>query len=544
MSDSIFADDFFEKLNTSEAYRVDEEKMESFWEILSKEILSQTDERFYIGDVLKKVKSDNYYDYGKKGAGVSTVHNAENKIFIDAEHERRYGTEFNRKNYEGRTNSPNGDNTLHNQRKKRFQESGDLHDEYTGKKLNKDGRTNIDHVVSAKEIHENKKARLYMSDGDRNDMAVSNKNTAFVDESLNKSKNAHDLKDWSKHERRSGETNQEHYDLDDQKVNDKYKTAKHHINRTIEKEQFYELKNDSVARGKDQAKKQIIGLIMYYAEDICISEINILAKSWSNFNGISDRIAYLKQMGINIKDRLLEKLSNIKEVISTFVKGAVEGFIKGIVGTIVTTIINMFATTFGKIGKALQDGAGTIVNAFKLWATNPENLSKKDLSKKVIKMISICFSTTVGLATEEMIKASLNTTPLATFAEPISIVSGILISGCLSGIIIYVVDNFGNIIKNFKRTWDDIKYGAKVSKKEIINTYEIAVQKIDDVYQGLLREIEKYYDEVDKLAVLSHDMTQLASEQTKASINYARISEVPEDKILHNRLEEDKFFLG
>ncbi|WEV56801.1 hypothetical protein [Ligilactobacillus acidipiscis] len=538
-------DDFYEKLNTDEAYLTNDVQMDNFWKVIGKQVMSETENRFVIGDILKKVQSDTTkdYDYYHTGGGVSTVHNAKKGIFIDEEHKERFNRQFDRKNYEGRKNS-SSDNTLHQQRKEIFQQNENVYDEYTGRKLPKDGRTHLDHVVSAKEIHENDKARLFMSDDERNDMAVSLENMALVEGRMNQSKGAKDLKEWQDEVRKDGQTNKEHFGTDSNKVNEKYKTAHHSENSTILKKEFSEWKKDGLARGKDQAKKQVIGIIMYYAEEVCIEEVCIFAKNWGKFNSISDRLSYLKQMEINIRKCILEKMHNLREIIANVVGGVVDGFIRGIVGTIVTTIVNMFATTIGKIGKVLQDSSSTLISAFKLLVTNPGKLSKKELVKQVVKMMGTALSATLGVVVEEVIKKGIETTILAPFAAPIAAVIGILVVGCSSGILIYAIDNFGKIVQSFKNAWDDIKFGLTVTKDEIIKTYKLALAEIDDAYQGILNDIEEYYDKVDCLADLAHDITQLASTQVRASINYARISEVPENKILHNRKEEDKFFLG
>lgn len=538
-------DDFYEKLNTNEAFQIDDDQMDNFWKVIIGQVMFETENRFALGDILENLKSNTSvgYDYDQVGGGVSTLHNAKKNIFVDEDHRERYQKKFDRKNYEGRKDYPSGDNTLHQQRKEIFQKNKSIYDEYTGRKLTKDGRSHLDHIVSAKEIHDNSEARLFMTDDQRNDMAVSSKNMALIEGRMNQSKGAKDLKEWQHEVRKDGQTNQEHFDMDEDKVNSKYKIARHNEKVTIQKNKFSEWKKDGLSRGKDQAKRQVVGIIMYYAEEICVDEIGILVKSWSKFNCISDRIQYLKQMGINIKNRILEKIHNIKEIIGALISGAIDGFVKGIVGTIVTTIVNMFATTIGKIGKILQEGTSTLINAFKLLVKNPEGLNKKELVKQVVKMLNIALSATVGMVIEEVIKKGIETTVLAPFADAISVVIGILVTGCLSGLLIYLIDNFGKIIQSFKSAWDDIKYGITMSKDEIIKTYKLALLKIDDAYQDVLNDIIEYYDKVDRLADLAHDIGQLASTQIKASINYAIISEVPENKILHSREEEDRFFL-
>ena len=99
-------------------------------------------------------------------------------------------------------------------------------------------------------------------------------------------------------------------------------------------------------------------------------------------------------------------------------------------------------------------------------------------------------------------------------------------------------------MKSFKKNWDRISSSVGKTRKEIIETYNKAVLEIDESYQLVLQDIQKYYDRMDKLAILAYDVTASADSQLKSSIDYARAAGVPEDKILHNLKEIDDYFLS
>ncbi|WOY88876.1 hypothetical protein R7892_09355 [Ligilactobacillus murinus] len=538
MNEAILEDDFFKNMNTKDEYNTDNQQMESFWSVLKNQLTTETVQRFGIEKVLNALEGTGGLSDYKDGGNVSTIHNAKNGVFVDSEHERRFNAAYDRKNYEGR-----GDRKLSAQRKKMFTENEEIYDAYTHKKLNKDGRTHIDHITSAKEIHEMDAARLYMTDDERNDMATADSNMAAIDGRMNQSKGEKSMEEWLKKEK-DGQTNAERYDVDEAEAMRLRRRSQLGIKGKVVLAAGREVSMASFSSGVAQAKKQVIGLLMHYGTSIFLEEVQSYAANWKNYSRIAERLDALKAMGGRIKDRLIEKVKDIKNIIKEVFASAKEGFISGIVGTIVTTLINMVATTVKSVGKILQDSVTTLIGAFKMWTKNPNNLDKATLAKETIKMISLGASASVGIIAEEGIKTTLASTALAPVADPIGIVGGILVTGVSSAVLIYVMDNFGKIIKKFKDAWNDMMYGLQRTKREILETYNKALAAVDETYRGILSDIKDYYDKMDNLALLAHDMNLSGEEQVSASIAYARASGVDDSELFHNVDEAKKFFLG
>lgn len=538
MNEAILEDDFFKNMNTKDEYNTDNQQMESFWSVLKNQLTTETVQRFGIEKVLNALEGTGGLSDYKDGGNVSTIHNAKNGVFVDSEHERRFNAAYDRKNYEGR-----GDRKLSAQRKKMFTENEEIYDAYTHKKLNKDGRTHIDHITSAKEIHEMDAARLYMTDDERNDMATADSNMAAIDGRMNQSKGEKSMEEWLKKEK-DGQTNAERYDVDEAEAMRLRRRSQLGIKGKVVLAAGREVSMASFSSGIAQAKKQVIGLLMHYGTSIFLEEVQSYAANWKNYSRIADRLDALKAMGGRIKDRLIEKVKDIKNIIKEVFASAKEGFISGIVGTVVTTLINMVATTVKSVGKILQDSVTTLIGAFKMWTKNPNNLDKATLAKETIKMISLGVSASVGIIAEEGIKTTLASTVLAPVADPIGIVGGILVTGVCSAVLIYVMDNFGKIMKKFKDAWNDMMYGLQRTKREILETYNKALAAVDETYRGILSDIKDYYDKMDNLALLAHDMNLSGEEQVSASIAYARASGVDDSELFHNVDEAKKFFLG
>lgn len=156
--------------------------------------------------------------FDKPGGNVTTVHNAENDVFANESDRKRYQVEFDRNDYEGGGLGP--------KRKELFQKQDQIHDAYKGTETPKDGRTHLDHVISAKEIHEDKWLRLSTDSKLRDDIATSKSNLVPTDSALNQSKNAKDLMEWMNAKRKDGTTNAEYFNVDKEKAKLVYDQAK------------------------------------------------------------------------------------------------------------------------------------------------------------------------------------------------------------------------------------------------------------------------------------------------------------------------------
>ena len=83
-----------------------------------------------------------------------------------------------------------------NKAMKETQKTGNLKDEYTGKKLKINEKANLDHIVARKQLFENPWRKI--ADIDTADLANKKENFAVTNESLNKSKGATSNSDYIK----------------------------------------------------------------------------------------------------------------------------------------------------------------------------------------------------------------------------------------------------------------------------------------------------------------------------------------------------------
>lgn len=547
-----FDNSFFERLNTQEAYRVDDRHMTEFWNVLKSQISVQFIQDFGIQSLLDRMHLGALSQY-KDGGDVSTLHNARSGVFIDEEHARRFNESYDRKNYEGRVIKDNNgnivkDTRLKTQRKEMFQKEDEIYDGYTHKKLSKDGTTHLDHITSAKHIHDNDKARLFLSDDDRNDMAVSEKNLTPIDGRMNQSKGESDLSEWNETTNKGqNQTNHERFDTDNDAIQVKKQASENFVRKTVNRGQIKEFNSAARQRGMQQAKRQLYGLFMYEFSDILIDEMRIFASNWTNYATMSDKLENVKLMFKRVRERVRERLLNIRQLVSDGSEAFFGGFISGVLGTLVETVLNSFMTVIKSWGKVLQAGLGSFIQVVKMIATNPEHLPTRELMKVALKTLSIGVNTAIGLTIGEKIQASLKTILPDVLADVISTGLAALIGGSLSALALYSIDHFGEMMKQFSKLVEtgiaDLKTGLRVTEREIVASYERAITRVDSAYAEILESIEEQYKELDRLSNLAHDMSCLASDQLTSSVAYAEESGVNQNKILHDSDEISKYFL-
>ncbi|MCJ1909980.1 hypothetical protein [Planococcus ruber] len=248
------------------------------------------------------------FDAYQRGGNVTTLHNAEKYVFANSQDEQRF-----MQNYSQDLRKDLYESGFKQNRKKTFQNSIVITDDYTGKVLNKDGRTHRDHIVSASEIQQNNAARLYMSDQARGEMSTDEKNLAWTDGSLNQSKGEHDLINWMNKDSKkdSTMTNKEYYDLDQEKVETQYKEARQHIDGKIKKEKAnYYVRNitkTGLNQGFTMGQKQAIGLVIYEFQNALMIEMKTYFKKYKTLHTIEEKTSEFKQACKNVSIHMISK---------------------------------------------------------------------------------------------------------------------------------------------------------------------------------------------------------------------------------------------
>ena len=347
-----------------------------------------------------------------------------------------------------------------NKAMKETQKTGNLKDEYTGKKLKINEKANLDHVVARKQLFENPWRKI--ADIDTADLANKKENFAATNESLNKSKGATSNSDYIKNrevrEKKLRDQDQranEKIDkknisdaekrnlkaINEKKLNDKLaadskkmlkaeKKAKKAINKDIAKKAPVKIANKA---GKDAVKAMFVAALFGMLKEIMNALVRFFKSKKRSFDTFLDEM----------KNALHSFFNKIKD----FIKVGVDSFVGSIVGEIIGAINqklrrlpNMVKQVFGSIRESIS------------YLSNPENQSHS-VEIKIAHISKIITSGLVAVGAMflgEILEKYLLTIPgmgfeikfLGTLANVLGMFFASVLTGILAVIIINGLDQF------------------------------------------------------------------------------------------------------
>lgn len=347
-----------------------------------------------------------------------------------------------------------------NKAMKEKQKLGKLQDEYTGKKLNKKDKANLDHVVSRKELYEN--ARRRQAGISTKKLANKDENLKATNESLNKSKKEKSVdayianrksreRDLIKQnerankkidesnmsdieKRKSKEINnkrlQNKLDADDKKMKMHDKNARNAINKEILKGVATETAKKA---GKDALKQMAVAALFSLLKEVMNGFIRFLKSKTISFSN------FIKELKQSIKS-FFKKISNILHVGVT-----------SALGTIVTEIFGPIVSLFKKIGSLIKVGFSSLIDAIK-YLKSKENRNKPFSIKvaQVGKIITAGLVTGGAIFLGEVFEKFLLTVPgmqvelplIGSLANVIGMFLASLLTGLVGAIVINLIDKF------------------------------------------------------------------------------------------------------
>ena len=347
-----------------------------------------------------------------------------------------------------------------NKAMKETQKTGNLKDEYTGKKLKINEKANLDHVVARKQLFENPWRKI--ADIDTADLANKKENFAATNESLNKSKGATSNSDYIKNrevrEKKLRDQDQranEKIDkknisdaekrnlkaINEKKLNDKLaadskkmlkaeKKAKKAINKDIAKKAPVKIANKA---GKDAVKAMFVAALFGMLKEIMNALVRFFKSKKRSFDTFLDEM----------KNALHSFFNKIKD----FIKVGVDSFAGSIVGEIIGAINqklrrlpNMVKQVFGSIRESIS------------YLSNPENQSHSTEIKiaHISKIITSGLVAVGAMFLGEILEKYLLTIPgmgfeikfLGTLANVLGMFFASVLTGILAVIIINGLDQF------------------------------------------------------------------------------------------------------
>ena len=375
-----------------------------------------------------------------------------------------------------------------NKAMKETQKTGNLKDEYTGKKLKINEKANLDHVVARKQLFENSWRKI--ADIDTADLANKKENFAATNESLNKSKGATSNSDYVKNrevrekklrdqvQRANEKIDKKNISdaekrnlkaINEKKLNDKLaadskkmlnaeKKAKKAINKDIAKKVPVKVANKA---GKDAVKAMFVAALFGMLKEIMNALVRFFKSKKRSFDSFLDEM----------KNALHSFFGKIRD----FIKVGIDSF----VGSIVGEIIGAFAQKLKKLPNLIKQLFGSIRESIS-YLSNPENQTHSTAIKiaHISKIITSGLVAVGALFLGEYFEQFLNKIPgmtfeiklLGTIANILGMFFASLLTGILGAIIINGLDGFIS-----RKLQDENKKQQADKKNELLRIQDVQI---------------------------------------------------------------------
>lgn len=343
--------------------------------------------------------------------------------------------------------------TIRANAKKEFNEKGHwIEDTYTGKKIgiNKalpdEKRAELDHVISAKSIHDDRGRVLAGMSGI--DLANNPDNLRFTNMKLNENMSSMDIPAYIKWCEENpdkvnwnGKRGEPLPDELKHKLMSEYARAKKaydtQINRTYYTSSKF-ITDTAKAAGKvgiQMGIRQTVGLVF--------TEIWFSVKE--EFNNVSMPFRmdeFMIAIGNGVKRGFEKAKIKYKDLLNRLA----EGTIAGILSSLTTTICNIFFTTAKNIIRILRQAYASLVQAAEILFLNPNNLPFGERMQATSKIIATGASVVIGTIVSDAIgKTGIKAIPI--LCDIVPTFCGTLVTGILTCSLLYYLDRNENMNK-------------------------------------------------------------------------------------------------
>jgi len=425
--------------------------------------------------------------YDKVGGNVDTIHNARDGVYATKKAKETYD---NQGDYN--TNEYHSHKKYKDINKTNFElkEKGELQDYMTGDTIDPHKKSDLDHIISAKEIHDD--AGRVLANRDGADLANTDTNLKATSSTSNRSKKADSMSDFisrkdenlkeievlkskdnlSHQEKNRVKKLEELQKIDNEKALKADKDAREAYKKDIDKTYYMsqEFVKNTVTTGASEGVKmgmqQALGLVMTEFFTALFDEIlDIYKNGYSNGFGDDKFFTILKQRLKRIALKIKDKWKNVATIFK-------DGFLSGFISNLVTTVINAFVTTGKRVVRVIREGIYSLFKAVKLLLFPPKGMSFEDAMHEAKKLIASGLIISLGIIAEEYIdKLIRGTGALSPFADILTTVFIGAITGLAVTMVVYHIDK-------------------KKNDKEIINSLISQTDKKLDNVEKLLGELE------------------------------------------------------
>lgn len=404
------------------------------------------------------------------GGNVDTVHNVREGIYQAEEHRSAYETrgEYNSAQYHGDARYKAKNKTISNQRK-----NGELIDAYTGERIARNGKSDLDHVIAAKEIHDDAGRVLAGLNGV--DLANSDENLQATNPHTNRTKKALSMDEFL-------DQYGDEYTAD-QKSNMKQKDAiaRKAYETKIAKAYYTSprfAKDVSLAAGKIGIQMGLRQLLGFVFTEIWFSVKKEFDKRNVKTGLDMDMGDFFKSIGNGVKNGFESAKSKYQDLFSQFATGTTAG----ILSSLTTTICNIFFTTAKNIVKIIRQSYPSVVEATKTLLINPRNYPFGERMRASVKILAAGASIVLGgIVSDAISKSPIFAVPI--IGDVVQTFCGTLCTGIVSCTLLYFIDQSDvinkvvSMLNKVHTIEDDIYYYEQQAL--IFEKYAAELMKID-----------------------------------------------------------------
>lgn len=335
----------------------------------------------------------------KQGGNVNTVHNVRKGVYATEKEEKRYRQreEYNSKDYHTHENY-----IQKGQQDKTLQGLGGLYDAYQNRTMGINEKRDLDHVISANEIH-NDPGRV-LAEASGVELASDASNLQSTSQTINRSKKQASVENYlnrlpgligdhentlakkqekltglsrntpqQKHEaqkledeiRKTQQKIETLREIDPEKMREKDHEARNKYNSRVNAEYYLGIKfignatKEVATSGLQMGTRQMLGLILAECWFELRIKIPVLITKLKNKFELEIFIQEMKEAMKGIWDR-------VKNRFSDFLLSFKDGVFAGVMSSATTTLFNVFATTQKQIVKVIREVWGHLSKAIKL----------------------------------------------------------------------------------------------------------------------------------------------------------------------------------
>lgn len=318
---------------------------------------------------------------------------------------------------------------------------GSLVDAYTGEKIARDGKSDLDHVISAKEIHDDRGRVLAGIKG--TDLANCEENLQATNPHTNRTKKADSMDEfldkYGDEYTEDQKSNMHQIDAAARKSYESKLGKAYYTSPRFVKDLTVTAGNVSVRMGARQA----LGLVF--------AEMWFAVKE--EFQNVGEKFNlgdFFTSLGRGIKVGFERAKRKYDELFSRFLSGAVAGAL----ASLTTKLCNFFFSTAKNVVRIIRQSYASLVEAGKVLFINPDNYTFGDRMRAVVKILSIGASIVVGVIVSDAVgKTGIASIPV--LGEAVQTFCGTFVTGIMSCTLLYFFDR-SEIIRKLVKALDGL----------------------------------------------------------------------------------------